>query len=218
MAIIATNTTVSVESKSTGARTVVDVSALTKANPGVATATSHGLSDGDILYFTVDGGMVELNGQAVRVANATANDFELENIDTTNFSTWSAATGRGFTEITTFHTMANAQSVSMPNPAPEKIDITTLIDTQKQQAYGLPEAPDGSINGLFGPNGAAETEIREATENNEDRVMRIVFGSGQVVLFTALLSGGTGFEASQNQAVTATTNFTPVRKVVFFAS
>lgn len=218
MAIIATNTTVSVESKSTGARAVTDISALTKANPGVATAAAHGLSDGDILYFTVDGGMVELNGQAVRVANKATDTFELESIDTTNYTAWAASSGRGFTDITTFHTMSNAQSVSMPNPTPEKIDITTLLDTQKQQAYGLPEAPDGSINGLFGPTGAAEVEIREATDNNEDRVMKVVFGSGQVVLFSALLSGGTGFEAAQNQAVTATVSFTPVRKVVFFAS
>lgn len=218
MAIIATNTTVSVESKSTGARTAVDVSALTQANPGVATSAGHGLSNGAILYFTVDGGMVELNGQAVRVASVATDTFELENIDTTNFTAWSASSGRGFTEITTFHTLANAQSVSMPNGEPDKQDATTLIDTEEQIVFGLPKAPDGTIGSLFGPTNAGEVEIREATTNNENRVMKIVFGSGETVIFTTLLSGGTGFEASQGQLVTSSSAFTPVKKVVFYAS
>ncbi len=53
--------------------------------------------------------------------------------------------------MSAWQTLAGAQSISMPSPAANKIDITALIDTSKQYAYGLPDAPDGSITGLFEP-------------------------------------------------------------------
>jgi hypothetical protein len=71
----------------------VDISAITKANPGVVTATSHGFSDGDTVDLSDILGMTELNGVRVIVANKTANTFELtdedgDDIDTTDYTTY----------------------------------------------------------------------------------------------------------------------------------
>lgn len=213
MARIGTNVTVEVEST---LDTAITVTALTTASPGVATATSHGLLAGDVVVFTVTAGMVELDGQAVRVGTvADANTFELEDLDTTDYSTWTAGTCE---EVNAWHTMSNATSISMPNPTPEKIDITTLIDKVKQQAYGLPEAPDGNIAALYDPELAAVQEIRTATKANEDRVFRVTWAGGQITIFNALVSGGSGFDISQNQAATSTVSFTPVKDVMEYAS
>ena len=65
------------------------ISGITKANPGVVTATSHGLSNGDYVFLSVSG-MHQLNDRVVRVANVATNTFELEGVDTSAFDTFSS--------------------------------------------------------------------------------------------------------------------------------
>lgn len=211
-AIIGTNLRVEVQQTLDSAKTV---SGLTKANPGVATSTSHGFSNGDVVVFTVTAGMVELDGQAVRVANVTTNTFELEGLDTSAYSTWTAGTCK---EITAFQTMSSAQNITLPNPAPAKIETTTLIDKTKQYQYGLPEAPDGTISGLFVPDGAAEALIRAATKANTPLVFRLTYSDSRKSIFNANVSGGTGFDLQPNAAATATVSFTPVKDVMHYAT
>jgi len=214
MARIGTNMTVSVENTLATGKAV---SAITKASPGVVTSTGNGYVAGDIVVFSVSGGMVELDGQAVRVANVTtgAGTYELEGLDTSAYSTFTSGTTYA---VSAWHTIAGAQNITMPNPAPAKIDVTTLIDKSKQYAYGLPDAPDGSISGLYDPTSAALVEIKAATKANEDRVFRVAWAGGQYTIFNANVSGGTGFNLQQNAAATADISFTPVKDVLDYAS
>lgn len=211
MAYIGTNMSVAVQST---VGSDLTVTAVTLANPGVATSTAHGLANGDVVVFEVTDGMVELDGQAVRIANITANTFELEGLNTTAYSTWSAGIAN---EVTAWATMSSAQNVTMPNPAPAKIDTTRLIDKAKQYLYGLPDAPDGSISGLFNPGGAAEALIITATNANARIAMRVSWAGTPRTYFTANVSGGTGFDLQTNAAATATTSFTPVALVKHYA-
>lgn len=210
-AIIGSNVKVEIQSGVTVDSPVVTVTAVTKASPGVATATGHGLTTGDVVKFAVAGGMVQLDGQAVRVIVLTSSTFSLENLDTTTYDTWTTGT---VDHVTAFSTFAASQSLTMPNPAPVKLDTTTLIDTQKQYVYGMPDAPDGSITGLFNPGGAAEALIIAATRTNSSLVFRITFASGQKRIFNAFVSGGSGFEMSTNAVAHSTTSFTPIKLVV----
>lgn len=212
MARFGTNMSVAIEASRDSA---ITVTGLTNANPGVATATAHGLSNGDIVIFTVSAGMVELDGQAVRVSAVDANTFTLEDLDTTDYSTWSAGSCE---EVLTWTTLSGAQSVSMPDPAPNKIDITTLIDKTKQYGYGLPDAPDGSITGLYDPANTGVVAIKAATKANAAKVFRISWAGGQYTYFNANVSGGSGFDLQANQAATATISFTPVKDVMDYAS
>ena len=211
-AIIGSNIRVEVQQTLGSAKTI---SAITKANPGVVSSTAHGFDNGDVVVLTVTEGMVELDGQACRVANKTTDAFELEGIDTSAYSTFSAGTCK---EVTAFQTMAAAQNVSMPNPAPQKIDTTTLIDKSKQYQYGLPEAPDGTIAGLFNPAGTAEALIKAATKANTPLVFRLTYSDSRKSLFNANVSGGTGFDLQPNAAATANVSFTPVKDVLHYAT
>lgn len=69
----------------------VSVTGITKADPGVVTATSHPFSDGDYVILENIGGMLEVNGKRFKVANKNTNDFELYQEDTTNYTTFSAS-------------------------------------------------------------------------------------------------------------------------------
>lgn len=77
--------------------TGLNISAITKANPGVLTYSGTDPSNGDWFYIESVGGMTELNGRFVVVANVNAgsNTFELtdhlgNNIDTTNYTTYTS--------------------------------------------------------------------------------------------------------------------------------
>lgn len=217
MAYIGTNMSVAVQSTLGVALTV---SAVTLANssdspPSSASSTSHGLSNGDYVVFTVTDGMVQLDGQAVRVYNVTTNAFELEGLDTSSYSAWTTGTCK---KVTAFSTLSSAQNVTMPNAAPAKIDITRLIDVVKQYVYGLPDAPQGSIVGLFNPGGAAEALIIAATNNNSRIAIKLNWAGGPHTIFNAFVSGGAGFDLQTNAAAHATFEFTPIAKVLHYAT
>tara|TARA_R100000951_G_scaffold36867_3_gene31635 strand:+ start:1944 stop:3953 length:2010 start_codon:yes stop_codon:yes gene_type:complete len=107
------------------------VSAITKANPGVFTSSSHGLTNGDEVYLTnTAGGMTELAVRNYLVANSTTNTFTLTDlfgvaINTTNFTTY---TGSGVSvdklfEVATPYTSAQVNDVRFAQSA----DVMYLV-------------------------------------------------------------------------------------------
>ena len=73
----------------------ITLEGITKADPGVVTATGHGLSDGDNIKIVSAGGMTEVNLNTYVVANKTTNTFELNdqygnNLDTSGFSIYTS--------------------------------------------------------------------------------------------------------------------------------
>ena len=62
--LIGRNVRIEVSKTEVAAKTVTAVSL---ANPGIATSTAHGLLDGSVGYFTGVTGMSQLDGQAARV-------------------------------------------------------------------------------------------------------------------------------------------------------
>jgi len=193
--------------------TALTVTALTQANPGVATSTAHGLTDGTVVIFTVAGGMTQLDQQAVRIANSTVDTFELEGLDTTNYSAWTTGTIQA---VTAWEAMCTAQNVSMPDAAPERIQTTTLCDDTHQYAYGYTDAPDGSIVGQFDPQNAAVILIAAATKSTSQLAMMVNWNSGRKTLFNANVAGGKGFDASLGSLVTANVSFTPTKEILHY--
>ena len=78
------------------------ITAITKANPAVVTASSHGYNNGDEVYITAVAGMIQLNGRWFTVANKTTNTFELSGVNSSDYSTYtSGGTSAKVYEITT---------------------------------------------------------------------------------------------------------------------
>lgn len=63
----------------------IDVTGITQAAEGVVTATSHGLTDGDVVDFSDILGMTELNFNRYTVANSTTHTFKLLDINTGDY-------------------------------------------------------------------------------------------------------------------------------------
>jgi hypothetical protein len=110
------------------------ISAITKADPPVATSTAHGYSNGDVVLLDVLG-MGQVDDRVVRVANVAANTFELEGLDSTNFDTFVSGNAKLITFGTTLATIAEVQG----SGGDANYEDTTLIhDTQRSQIPTLP--------------------------------------------------------------------------------
>ena len=136
--------------------TSTNITAVTQANPGVVTATSHGLSNGDEVFINSIVGMVELNTNRYVVANVTANTFELtsqvdgSNVDTSGFTAYSSGgTVAEVYEITTPYAQADlmeltfVQSADVMTIANKNYNIRELSRTD-HNAWTLSELTFGS--------------------------------------------------------------------------
>jgi hypothetical protein len=101
----------------------ITISGITKANPGVVTATAHGYSDGDYVVISSVVGMTQVNGKTYKVASKTTNTFELQdvdgsNVDTSGYSTYSSAgTANKIYQITTSYTTAQLENLKFAQSA-----------------------------------------------------------------------------------------------------
>jgi hypothetical protein len=162
--------------------TAKNITAITNANPAVATAAAHGFSDGD--FVKISSGWNRLNGRVVRVANSDTNTFELEGIDTTAVARYPAGSGAGsaqevatwvqITQVLEFGTSGGDQQFATYSFLEE--DVEHQIPTVKSaQGFTLSIGDDASLP-WYGILSAA----------NDDRVpraVRIRLPSGSLLLY-----------------------------------
>lgn len=194
--------------------TALTVTAVTTASPGVATATSHGLSNGDVVKFSVTAGMVELDEQVVRVANVDTNTFELEGLDTSAYSDWSAGTA---TPVLTWSTLCQATSLSIGNATPTEIDGSNFCSKKQVQLYGLPGATSGTIDVQHDAQLAALSYLKGKSVS--DLVaFRVTWSNDYVTIFGARTAYSGGFDASLNSVVTGSIPVTIPNEIMEYAS
>lgn len=158
------------------------VSAITLASPGVATSTSHGLTDATVGYFSGVTGMVQIEGMAARIDAPATNSFNLETLDTTAFSAFTGTCS--FTPVATWSTLGIATSYAIGGGEAEKLDNTTLLDDVKQELNGLLASQSVTINvNAETFNSAAMTLIENAARNATSAVFRITLKDGSVRVF-----------------------------------
>lgn len=165
------------------------ISGITKASPGVVTATSHGLSNGDYVFLSVSG-MYQLNDRVARVANVATNTFELEGIDTTLFDTFSSGTAEAITFGTSITTAA---SISSSGGGFDFIDTTTIHDNVKSQTPGLPAALSYTMEHIWDPANAGQIAMKSASDAQAKRAFKLTFGTGGKI---AVFAGYVGFDGS----------------------
>jgi hypothetical protein len=180
------------------------VTAVTKASPGVATSTSHGLTDGTVGYMSGVTGMVQLDGQAARVDNSATNAFDLEALDTTNYATF---TGGSFVPITAWSTISNSTSFSVGGGDGEKLDATTLLDVIKKEENGLLAAETITINVLADPQLEATGLVRACALNSGYAVFRVTLADGSQIVFRGQPSIP-GFDMQKGQIATGSFSIT----------
>lgn len=94
------------------------ISAITKANPAVVTATSHGYSDGDRVFISGVVGMTEVNNREFTVAGKTTNTFQLSGVNSSAFTTYtSGGTSGKIVEVTTTYSVTEIFEINFAQSA-----------------------------------------------------------------------------------------------------
>lgn len=179
------------------------ITGITKANPGVVTATAHGMANGDYVYLSVSG-MFQLDGKVVRIANVATNTFELEGVDTTNFDTFSSGTAQAITFGTSITT---ATSMSASGGDFDFIDTTTIHSNVKTQIPGQANPLTYTFDNQWDIADAGQIAMKAATDAQAIRAFKFTFGAGGPIMVFAGYVGFTGAPtgAAQDKVVSPAT-------------
>ncbi len=161
--------------------TAKDVTAVTAADPAVATSAAHALSNGAVGYMKDVTGMVNLDGQAVRLSAVDTNTFTLQSVDASQFP---AFTGGDLIPITAWSTLARSSGYSIGGGDAAKQDDTCLLDTITQEINGLLAAETVTINIKKQTiDEEALQLVRKAARNQAYLVWRITLVDGSMRIF-----------------------------------
>lgn len=160
------------------------ISAITKANPGVATSTAHGLANGDFVLLSGVQGMVQVNNRPFRVTGVTANTFNLEGEDTTLYDTFVSGSAYKITFGTTFSTLLDC-NVSGGEFA--EIDTTTIHDNQATVVPGLPSALVITSNSIWDVSDPGLIAAKKASDLAAVRAFLFTFQNGQKYLINGYI-------------------------------
>ena len=166
-----TNVQVAMQSAIATAKTITGI---TKANPAVASAASHGYANGDIVVLAVLG-MWQINFKPVRVANVTVGTFELEGVDSTLFDTFTSGSAQVVTLGTSFSTIGDFTTSGGDF---EMIDTTTIHDMTKSSQPGVASAIECSGNFNWDPSDSGQVAMKAASEARVMRTFRVIFSDG----------------------------------------
>lgn len=166
--------------------TAKTVTAVSLASPGVATSAAHALTNGTVGFWTVTGGMPQLDGQATRVYNQSTNSFDLQGLNTTGYSAFTAGT---FTPVATWGTLSEAIEYQIGGGQADKLDDTKLMDVVKQELNGLLPSDSVTINLLSQTyNSAVMQAIEDASISQAYMVFRITLQDGSARVFRGIPS------------------------------
>jgi hypothetical protein len=209
---------VAVQSAIAAAKTI---SGITKAAPGVVTASSHGYSAGDYILLSVQG-MSELDGRVIRVGptGVTTDAFQMLGdggtaIDTTNFGTFTSGSAYKLTMGTT---LATVLDFSGSGGDFEYIDVTTIHDPVRKQIPGAssPATFNGTL--VWDPADAGFVALKAASDTKAQRAVLISFANGQKFAFNGYVGvSGAPTGAAQDKVTTPMT-MTSFGKLSFFTT
>jgi hypothetical protein len=177
------------------------VSAITNANPAVASAAAHGMAEGDIIV--VNSGWTRLNDKVVRVADPDSGTFELEGIDTTKTTVYTAGSGVG-----------SVRSVSGWAQISQITDTASSGGDQQFTTFGFLEESDDrqlpttkspismTITVADDPDLPYVAPVETADEDREPRVLRLTLPNGSVIYYNAYVSITSTPTLSRNNIMT----------------
>ncbi len=165
------------------------ISGLTNANPGVVTATAHGIANGTPVLIESVGGTVQVNNRLFIVANQATNTFELKGVDTSTTQGYGVYTSGGTAKAQTMTEVGEVRGITSAfDGEATDIDVTHLRSTGKEFLTGLADYGNVSLNlWLPSTSDAGQTRLRNLRETQSIGNFTITLASGQVAAFRGLV-------------------------------
>lgn len=176
------------------------VTNITNADPAVVNSVGHGLANGDVIEIT--SGWAKLNSRIVRIANKTADTFELEGIDTSSTTAYPVGGGGGSVrQATTFIQLAQVLNTATSGGEQNFTSYQFLEDDEENEIptnksprrLTLTLADDPTLPGYI-----------ESAKANEDRLLRAVrfsLAGGSFIYYNGFVSVNETPSTTQNEVM-----------------
>ena len=184
----------------------ITVSAVTNADPANATATAHGQTLGTVFIF--NSGWEDADGRVFRVANPTTNNFDVEGLDASSTSLYSAGTGTG--TIVPVTAWQEIQQVLNPTTSGGEQQYVTVSPLARRNDIQIPSnisAMSMSIPIGDDPTLAGYQAVKLAADNRELRPLKILKPNGNVTYFYGYVGFNEVASFSKGQVDTVTASF-----------
>ncbi|WP_445572084.1 phage tail protein [Pseudomonas sp. E102] len=179
----------------------IPVTALSNANPAVATAAAHGLTDGDIIAVT--SGWTRLNDRAARVSDSDTGTFALENINTTNLQPYPAGSGTGSVrEVTGFVEISQITDATTSGGDQQFLTFGFLADDDDRQIPTTKNPISMSVTVADDPALPYVAVVETADEDKATRVLRLNLPNGDSILYNAYVTITSTPALSRNNLMT----------------
>lgn len=163
------------------------VTAISNANPAVATSTSHTFEDGDIVVVT--SGWSRLNERAVRVANALTNTFALEGVNTLNAQVYTTGGGAGSARsVDSWVQIPQITEVASTGGEQQFLTVGFLEDDEDKQIPTNKNPISMTLTVADDPTLPYVPVVEAADEDKEARVLRLNLPDGSSILYNAFVS------------------------------
>lgn len=179
---------VRVEVQKTIAGAAKVLTGITKASPAVAACVGHGLAFGVCGYLSGVEGMVQLEGQAVRVGSSpTADSLQLLDIDTRDYPDFTGNTDLWV--VTAWDTLGTTTGYEKGGGEADTLDATALIHDIKQEVTGQLAAQSVQFQlNIETVRDAAMQTVEESARRALDLVFRVTAKDGAARVFRGVPS------------------------------
>jgi hypothetical protein len=184
------------------------ISGISNDNPGEASATAHGYTDGDIVV--VSSGWPRMEGRIARVDNGATDTFDLEGIDTTSTILYPSGAGAGSAvKVTNFVPISQVTDLQSSGGEQQNAQWVYLEDGQQRQRPTFKNAKQLQMVMDYDPNLAWHAALLAADLANTPHVLLATQPNGQKTYWNMYVSfdGEPTFTANVNQQVTATFSY-----------
>lgn len=196
----------------------VTISAITNANPAVATSTAHGLLEGDIIEVT--SGWSKLNSKVVRVGTvADANTFQLEGINSTSTAAYPAGSGTGSArEITGFQQITQVLESSSAGGEQQFATYSFLEQDFESQIPTVKSAMSLTMRIADDATLPHYPVLEVANDDREPRGLRVSLPSGSKIFYNTYVSLNKTPTLTKNEVMGLALSFALLNEPVRYTS
>lgn len=193
------------------------ISAITNANPGVASAAAHGFSDGDFVEIT--SGWSRLNNRVVRVDAPTTDAFNVEGINTTSTLNYPSGTGGGSArEITQWTQISQIMELSTSGGEMQFTTYSFLEQDFESQLPTQSSAMTITMGIADDPALAGCQALKSLADAREPVALKATMPNGSVILYNGYVSFNETPTMTKNSVMVVNATFSLQGRPVRYAA
>lgn len=158
------------------------ITAITNANPPLATCTAHGLNTGDFIVLTTGWG--EFNERVFKIESASADTFKILGVDARNTTKFPAGQGVGsFQKVNAWAQIQQILNVNFSGGEQQYATYSFLEENFERQIPTSVSARSVTFSIGDDPSLAGYIAAKNASETRSQTPLRIDLKSGEVITY-----------------------------------